>query len=121
MTQWKWGDDHQATFEHLVLRHVPVLGSLTRISIPSDGDSFTVNRGTYRHDGSFQHIHGAGLRVVYDLSDLSKSRFIIATGQSGNPLSRHYDDLVTAWRDNLGMSIGRRVENAAILRLEPGY
>lgn len=121
LAEWKWGDDHQAVFDHPILRHVPLLGQLARITIPTDGDTFTVNRGTYRHDGSFRHIHGAGLRVVYDLSDLSRSRFIIATGQSGNPLSRHYDDLVQPWRDNKGVPIGRRVENAAILRLEPGY
>lgn len=120
MAAWKWGDDHQAVFEHPILRHVPLLGALTSAAISTGGDDFTVNRGTYQ-PGSFKHVHGPGLRVVYDLSDLSKSRFIIATGQSGNPLSRHYDDLVSAWRDNLGVMLGRRVDSTAVLRLEPGY
>jgi len=83
-------------------------------------DDFTVNRGTYAPD-DFRHVHGAGLRVVFDLADLSNSRFIIAGGQSGNPLSRHYDDLLEAWRDNAGIMLGKRSGGNAVLRLEPGY
>jgi penicillin amidase len=120
MAGWRWGDDHRAVFDNPVLSHLPVVGSLTGASIATDGDDFTINRGTYLPD-SFRHIHGAGLRVVYDLADLGNSRFIIATGQSGNPLSRHYDNLLSAWRDNHGLTLGRRQDTAAVLRLEPGY
>lgn len=120
IANWKWGDDHQAVFAHPVLRHIPVLGTLTEASIATDGDDFTVNRGTYL-PGSFRHVHGAGLRVVYDLDNLASSRFVIATGQSGNPLSRHYDDQLEAWRDNRGVTLGRHNEAAAVLRLEPSY
>ena len=35
---------------------------------------------------------------VYDFADPESSVFIIATGQSGHPLSRHYDDLGVLWR-----------------------
>jgi penicillin amidase len=45
----------------------------------------------------FENIHGAGYRGSYDLADLENSRFIIATGQSGHPLSRHYRDLAPIW------------------------
>lgn len=120
MSKWKWGDDHRAVFTHPVLSHVPLLGRFTELSIDTDGDDFTVNRGTYS-PGSFRHLHGAGLRVVYDLDNLNNSRFVIATGQSGNPLSRHYDDQLPAWRDNMGRLLGRRPDSAAVLRLEPGY
>ncbi len=120
MAQWKWGNAHQAVFEHAVLRHVPLLGRLSDFAIATDGDDFTVNRGTYAPD-NFQQVHGAGLRVVYDLADLSNSRFVIAGGQSGNPLSRHYDDLLEAWRDNAGIVLGKRSDGNAVLRLEPGY
>ena len=50
-------------------------------------------------DRPFAHIHGAGFRAVYDLGDLDRSRFVIATGQSGNPLSPHYRDFLQRWRD----------------------
>jgi penicillin amidase len=45
----------------------------------------------------FENIHGAGYRAVYDLADLENSRFVIAGGQSGHPLSRHYRDLAGLW------------------------
>jgi penicillin amidase len=43
-------------------------------------------------------VHGAGYRGVYDFADPDSSVFIISTGQSGHPLSRHYDDLGVLWR-----------------------
>jgi penicillin amidase len=46
----------------------------------------------------FESIQGAGYRGIYDLSDPDSSLFIISTGQSGNPLSEHYDDLAEMWR-----------------------
>lgn len=120
MAAWKWGDDHQAAFDHPLLGHVPVLARLANLTTATDGDDFTVSRGSYLPK-SFRHTHGSGLRVVYDLADLSKSRFIIATGQSGNPLSRHYDDLMQPWRTNTGLLMGRHDDAEAVLRLEPGY
>jgi hypothetical protein len=58
----------------------------------------TVNRaGFARTDGvHFSDIHGPGYRGVFDLANLDDSRFIIATGESGNPLSPHYGDMAQA-------------------------
>ena len=33
-----------------------------------------------------------------DLADFTTARFIQTTGQSGNPLSKHYADLMPLWR-----------------------
>ncbi len=120
IAEWKWGDEHHARFSHPILGHIPGLSWLTEMDIATDGDDFTVNRGSFGAS-DFQHTHGAGMRVVFDLANLANSRFIIATGQSGNPLSRHYDDLVQAWRDNRGQVIGRNHDMEAVLSLEPGY
>ncbi|MCR9267902.1 MAG: penicillin acylase family protein, partial [Alphaproteobacteria bacterium] len=59
-----------------------------------------------RKDAPFAHRHGAGLRALMDLSDPDGSRFIIATGQSGNPLSPRYRDLADAWRDGQTLTLG---------------
>ena len=62
-----------------------------------------MNRGGARFSGPmesrFADVHGAGFRAVYDLADLDNSRFMIATGQSGNPLSPLYGSLAQRWRD----------------------
>ncbi|NFV79937.1 penicillin acylase family protein [Magnetospirillum aberrantis] len=120
MMTWRWGDDHLARFDNAVMGRLPLVGDGMNLAIATGGDDFTVNRGSYL-PGSFRHVHGPGLRAVFDLSDLNNSRFVIATGQSGNALSRHYDDMMAAWRDNLGRTLERRTIGGAVLRLEPGY
>lgn len=110
MAAWRWGDAHEARFVNRVLTRVPVVGGLANLSIPTDGGDYTVNRGateTTDEERPFAHIHGSGLRAVYDLADLGASRFIIATGQSGNPLSPHYDDLLALWRDGGWVRLGQ--------------
>ena len=106
---WRWGDVHLASFHHPVFAGVPGLGRYAQLAIASDGGNYTVNRGA-SHIGNevtpFEHIHGAGLRAVYDLSHLDGSRFMIATGQSGNPMSPHYGDLLKDWRDGKSLSLG---------------
>ena len=102
MASWRWGNEHKADLTHRLLGRIPLLERLFDLTIETDGGAFTVNRGTTRvrdPQTPFAHLHGAGLRAVYDLSDLDNSRFMIATGQSGNPFSPHWGDLVRAWRD----------------------
>ena len=106
---WRWGDAHQATFRHPVFSKLPLLDRLSEIRIPSGGGDHTVNRGETRGgtaERPYEHFDGAGLRVIYDLAELDNSRFMIATGQSGNPLSAHYDDLLETWRDGNYLTIG---------------
>lgn len=110
MRAWRWGSEHRAPLAHQLISRIPVLRDLFDIGIETDGSFHTVNRGASRisdERAPFAHQHGAGYRAIYDLADLSRSRFIITTGQSGNPLSPHYGDFVERWRD------GRHVELAA--------
>lgn len=121
---WRWGDLHQARFSHQILGRVPLLNRLSDTSIPSNGGSFTVNRGVYlsgNGDSAFSHIVGAGYRAIYDLSDLSRSRFMIPTGQSGHFLSPFYANLTERWRDGEYLTIGgdRDDEPVATLTLHP--
>jgi penicillin amidase len=102
--QWRWGDAHQARFANQLLDRVPLLGDWLFTPLETDGDEYTVNRGTadidYESDDPvYPHVHGASMRAIFDLSDLSNSRFMLAGGQSGNPLSPHYRDLLPRWRD----------------------
>ncbi|MBW8270507.1 penicillin acylase family protein [Caldovatus aquaticus] len=98
--RWRWGEAHVARFEHPLLRFLPGLGPLVRLAAPTPGDGETVNRGTLQGGAgpeAFLHVQGAGLRVVFDLAD-RETRAIVATGQSGHPLSRHWGDLLERWR-----------------------
>lgn len=125
MNDWHWGSFHQARFANTMLRFVPVIGRWTTVQVPTHGGAFTINRGSMRFRGEraaeiFTHVHGPGLRVVFDLADLNGSRFNIATGQSGHLLSSHYDDQVERWRDGIPVLLGAQPEGPTRrLVLEP--
>jgi penicillin amidase len=123
---WRWGEAHRAVFRHRILGQIPLIGALANIEIPAPGGGYTLNRGRSRIDSPtrpFASTHGAGVRAIYDLADLERSRFMIATGQSGNPLSPHYADLTRRWRDGRYLRLARRPDGAAgdldILILKP--
>ena len=96
----RWGDAHQATHDHQVLGDVPVLNWVVNIRQSTSGGDNTIQRGRVLGTGPqpFLNVHGAGYRGVYDFADPDSSVFITSTGQSGHPLSRHYDDLGVLWR-----------------------
>ncbi|MDY0883262.1 penicillin acylase family protein [Dongia soli] len=100
--KWQWGDAHRVSFAHPIWRNVPLLRDWLDAKLPTDGDNATVSRGSplpSQGDGLYPHIHGATLRFAIDLGKPDQPLFALAGGQSGNPLSSHYDDLLTAWRD----------------------
>jgi penicillin amidase len=120
---WRWGQVHIASFKHRILGDVPIIGKLFLTEVATDGGDYTVNRGAVRLAASvdpYRHRIGAGFRAVYDLADLDRSLFALAMGQSGNPLSRHYDDLASAWADGGHRPLGRKPAGpAATLDLIP--
>ncbi|WP_417491704.1 penicillin acylase family protein [Maricaulis sp.] len=95
---WRWGDVHYARSDHTPFSSFPVLKDWFTITTPVPGDGSTVNVApfSFRRPG-YAVTHGASYRSLYDLSDLDNSRFMITTGQSGNVMSRHYDDLAPLW------------------------
>ncbi len=122
---WRWGPAHVARFEHPVLRFLPVLGAMTARGAATAGDGETVNRGSYRGQGSgggaerFQNVHGAGLRLVADLGDPDATFAIIAGGQSGHPFAPHWGDLVPAWAAGRMLVLDRGPATAGRITLVP--
>ncbi len=106
-----WGARHKATFVNSVLAAIPGVGDkLGRREIPADGGNYTINRAAMRSSDAanpFADIHGPGYRAIYDLSDPGRSRFMIATGQSGNPFSVNYANMIEPWRDGAYRAMSR--------------
>ncbi len=102
VAQWQWGRAHPALSGHRPFSNVGPLARWFDVSVPSGGDSFTVNVGQYWPNDAarpFANRHAASLRAVYDLSDLEKSHFIYQTGQSGLVFSPRYRDMEGEWAD----------------------
>lgn len=115
----RWGDAHQATHDHPVLGEAPVLNWFVNIRQSTSGGDNTLQRGRTAGTGDhpFRNVHAAGYRGVYDFADPDSSVFVTATGQSGHPLSRYYDNLGELWRrgEYIPMSLDPNLARAAAL------
>jgi penicillin G amidase len=100
LESWRWGDAHVARHDHPVLRDAGMLRYVVNIRQSTSGGDHTLNMGRSAGNAAdpFANVMGSVYRGVYDFSDPESSVFIISTGQSGHPLSRHYDDLGDLWR-----------------------
>ncbi|MBL8849844.1 MAG: penicillin acylase family protein [Planctomycetaceae bacterium] len=93
---WSWGKVHLVTFHH------PLAGLGTEFAkafslgpLPRGGDDHTPMNTKY--DQNFQQVHGATFRQVLDLADWDRGLATSAPGQSGQPGSPHYADLLPMW------------------------
>ena len=113
----RWGDLHQAAHDHPVLGTAPVLNWFVNIRQSTSGGDNTLQRGLTSGTGPnpFQNVHSAGYRGVYNFADPDSSVFVSATGQSGHPLSRYYDNLGELWRrgEYIPMSLDPDLARAA--------
>ena len=97
-TKWSWGEMHHVRFRH-PLDQMPGAAALTDpppVSRP--GDEYTVNATGY-YDSSFDQVSGASYREILDLSDWDHSVTVNVPGQSGQPASPHYSDLIPLWSE----------------------
>ncbi|MEX3015331.1 penicillin acylase family protein [Gymnodinialimonas hymeniacidonis] len=128
IASWRWGAAHEALHEHPVLGQTRLFSWIVNIRQATSGGDFTLNRAATPGTGPepYLNTHAAGYRGVYDFADPDSSVFIIATGQSGHPLSRHYDDLGDLWRrgEYVPMTLDpdlARAGNLGITRLRPPH
>jgi len=96
MKEWTWGQLHRIKFQH-ALDSTPWGASLfDRGPLKQSGDGDTV-KASYFGDESFDPLFGASYREIFDLADWDRSVGINVPGQSGQPGSKHYDDLLPMW------------------------
>lgn len=93
--KWEWGNVHKAVFSGFLFGDVPLVGKFWSRSLSTEGDAYSINMGAYNKD--YQQIGAAMYRQVIDLSLENNSHYIMATGESGNLLNKHYSDLLILW------------------------
>lgn len=95
-SKWGWGRLHVVKFRYPLDRASESGGSFDLGPVPRPGDSFTVNATEY-FDDSFEQVSGASYREILDTSDWDQSLAVNTPGQSGEPASKHYSDLLPLW------------------------
>lgn len=98
-TSWRYGRTHSLTLRH-PLGNIAVFAPIfNRGPWPTGGDIDTVCMGYAPRDTVAGPLYTApSCRQICDPSNWDASRTILASGQSGHPGSRHYNDMAPAWR-----------------------
>ncbi|QAY63560.1 penicillin acylase family protein [Xylanimonas allomyrinae] len=99
---WRWGTLHQLRLEHPVLGGESIPAPVRRLvnpsPVPMPGSSSVVNAtGWDAGTGSFEVLTGPSMRMVVDFGDIDASTWVVVTGSSGHPGTRHYTDQIDAW------------------------
>jgi len=94
INQWQWGKVHQITFQHPIGK-VKLFSKFFNVgSFPIAGTNEVINNQLfiYTDDTKINTKGGPSTRRIIDFSDIENSISVLPTGQSGNPMSKHYDD-----------------------------
>jgi penicillin amidase len=95
---WEWKRLHKIRFSHTLGSVKPLDKLLNRGPYPVGGDSNTIwNTATGYHELSSDIVVGPPFRFIADLGDLDHCLGLLAPGQSGQPLSKHYADQIKPW------------------------
>ena len=103
-SKWQWGALHTAHFEHPLATVSPLNLIFDVAPVARPGDSTTINVGG---DGRFSddppnynQRSVPSMRQIIDLSNFDNSVWVTTTGESGQPYSPHYSDLIPLWDQN---------------------
>jgi len=127
-SKWRWGALHQAHFAHPLASVFPLNYLFDVAPLDRPGDSVTVNAaggGGFSADpANYSQQTVPSMRQIIDLSNFDNSLWVTTTGESGQPGSSHYSDLVPLWDQNkyqpMYYSPGKQASSATgILTLKP--
>jgi penicillin G amidase len=122
---WRWGQAHQMRAEHRPFSRVPLLARFFELRAPVGGDTQTVNvsRVGLKPDATTGELyldeHGPSLRALYDLGDLSQSRVMHSSGQSGIVFSSQYRSFVQPWAQVQYVPLWPKDPAAQVLTIKP--
>jgi penicillin amidase len=95
-SKWRWGKLHVAPFTHALSTDAErwALFNLPPVERGGDGNTVLATSGP-----GFRQTHGASFREILDVSDWDRSMATNVPGQSGQPGSKHYGDLLPLWAE----------------------
>lgn len=94
VSQWQWSKVHQVTFQHPIGKVKLFSGFFNVGPFPISGTNEVINNQLfiYTDDAILPIKGGPSTRRIVDFSDVENSWSVLPTGQSGNPMSKHYSD-----------------------------
>ncbi|HEX7034960.1 MAG TPA: penicillin acylase family protein [Pseudomonadales bacterium] len=98
---WRWGDLHRIRFRHPLLDRAdgPLAAQMRYPSHPRGGSEHTTNNTAF-DPADFLVRSGASWRMVLDVGNWDAARMTNAPGQSGDPRSPFYRNLLEGWAED---------------------
>ena len=98
ISAWRWGAIHKVEFPHSMAIQKPMDQIFNVGPFEIGGDTDTVcQTALAAADPYFAKIACPSYRQIIDMSDVSKSMWVLPPGQSGQLGSSHYKDQAEAW------------------------
>ncbi|MDX2044698.1 MAG: penicillin acylase family protein [Acidobacteriota bacterium] len=94
--KWRWGTLHVAPFNHALATDADRRALFNLPAPERGGDGNTVNNTS---GAGFRQSHGASFREILDVANWDRSVGTNVPGQSAQPGSKHYGDLLPLWAD----------------------
>ncbi|MES2410072.1 MAG: penicillin acylase family protein, partial [Bacteroidota bacterium] len=94
VNQWQWEKVHKVTFQHPIgkVKLFSKFFNVGSFGISGTNEVIDNQMFTYTDDAEILVKGGPSTRRIIDFSDIENSWSVLPTGQSGNPMSKHYDD-----------------------------
>ena len=103
---WRWGHIRPLALKHPVGRSRWLAPVYNLPPIPCPGDTNTVlQTGADPRNAAGSPLVCPSMRMVLDVGNWDENIFVLPGGQSGNPLSPHYDDQFDLWVQGNGITI----------------
>jgi penicillin amidase len=106
-----WGKLRPLNLQHILMTRTPLRSAFDIGPMPISGDEHTPNHASATPLDPLGPVKSMpNLRATIDVGEWANSRFVLAGGQSGNPMSPHYADLLPIWQNGEGVSIAFTAE-----------
>lgn len=94
VSNWKWGKVHTVEYQHPIGKVAALRNFFNVGPFETHGSNEVINNQIFSitGEGIYEVKAGPSTRRIIDFSDVENAQSILPTGQSGNPMSKHYDD-----------------------------
>lgn len=118
LENWKWEQAHQLEFTHPIGKVKAFRNFFNVGPFNVSGSNEVINNMNFTYsDNKINEVKaGPSTRRIIDFSDVENSVSILPTGQSGNPMSKHYNDQAQMFLDGKfrKMKLNKKeIENAS--------
>ncbi|MES2825584.1 MAG: penicillin acylase family protein [Pseudomonadota bacterium] len=121
LPKWKWSNFSRTDFIHQPLGSIKGLEWLFKRTTYSAASPNSINVSNIVFDlhKGFTQSFGAGFRQIFELDESNSHWYMLSTGESGNIMSEHFDDMIIPFSRNQLIPFGVNNPSKEILNLIP--